>query len=321
MLVVWITSFGTSSHAQTSTRIWSVTLNTNSHFSARKKAEQAILSAPHLQFAGSDFIVIGFDDNTPSYPEPLPARHFNFHLLEVDSGSGDFEREVEFPVVNLNSDLQVMADDNLLLLTGEKLLELSPRLETLQSLATPLSHHREAVPIKIGGRPYSSSVYEWWKMSVSSTGNVVLLQHKQSPQQTELRWISTDKLTTRRETSESQAADGISATDDSAILEIPFHPFILSANGSGRILPDCQKCGATYFVSQDRLFEDRSTTYRIADSSGRTLAKGKLEISATDISKSSNGSRIAFMTGTLSRSYKSIHDEVIIFDLSSMKEA
>ena len=319
-LVVWIAAFGASSRAQMPTELWSVDLSTNPNFAARKKAEKAIRPSPHLQFGGNDFIVVGFDDDTPSYPEPLPARHFKFHLLELDSGSGKFERQVEFPVVNGNSDLQATADNNLLLLTGEELLKLSPRLETLQSLATPLSHHGEAVTISINGRPYSSEVYEWWKMGMSSSGKVVLLQHKRSPQEEELRWISTDNLTTRQVVAESQTANEISGNDNSAILETPFHPLILSASGTVKTLPDCQRCGAVYFVSQDRILEDLSTAYRIVDLSGSILREGKLKIDVSDVSRSLQTSKIAFTTGFIPPSLSSVHFDVIVFDLISTKE-
>lgn len=309
--------------AQKPVLLWSQDLSGNQEFHKRlQEFLGAGTPAPTVDFLNDKQMIVAFHNGVASYGKPI-AMPLKFEVVEVEADSGQFGRELSFPVLNDFSQAAVLANGEFLVLAGEFLVRYSRSFQLVGALPVPLPLHGEPTLQSFGSRSNWNPNIGRWKMEIAPSGDTILLEHDVKPLQIELQWLNAYDFREKRRASTGHAWH-LLAADDSALDVVPIDGVYRLTDKDPA--PLCKMCGA-YLLSDELIFLDKVKHYEIVDRSGRTQATGKLSLGASGFARAMHATRFAYGTGAyrgyglpLITHFPSVHLDVKVFDWGSMKQ-
>jgi hypothetical protein len=311
--------------SQSVVKLWSVDLSQDQDFRMRSNAPEEVLRRPMLDFLNEDQIIVAFDDNAMSTLTARTTIPFGFHVLEVGVGSGNLGRKLLFKVIVDTSQAEATGEGNFLVLTGEEVKKFSPSFKEVASFPTPLELHGHPTEQRLGGTIFLNPHYELWSMHVAIDGKSFALAHRQNPREMEVTWLRTSDFAVL-DTAEGTPVNRERITTKGQEVWLFPYNWAKRLLSSFELLPICNGCLEAHFLTDDLVFLDEQDKYEIKTISGKTRARGKLQIGAIRFSRASNATRFAYATGHAKgwgfplQTHFAPHMEVKVFDWSTMKQ-
>jgi hypothetical protein len=264
-----------SLHAQSPQQLWSIDLGQDKYFHQRIGTFEALINPPSISFLSDSQLICDFYDGARQ-GENVALPIAGYHVLEIDARRGKIGRELNFqPTYNFARTLPV-DDGGFVVSTGNELLRFS----------------NDFVP----GVKHSESGWgtnDWLRVDESPSLQTILVYGK-APEDAHggFTWLRAKDLSVITSV-ESPRLHWISASDSGAIFDSIANRELLSAARRDEV---CKGCNA-YFLSDDLIFVDNGTSYKIQTLDGVQRATGKLNVQALALARAAQVPRVVYVTG------------------------